>query len=202
MYNLWSSWLCISFLFAVCDLQTFSPAPCSQARSVYASVTVTDKVSRPCKTAGKIACMKAIFVAQRSKMAGWHCSVQLHWGLTYPRPCTDTHSCPQRSPGDLWGRIPTVITASSIYNVRPPPERQKSDKFWGRPVWAVCQPAPGRARRVSRLDADGSEVRQDSYHWVSGKGRLASPQLRFGRWVSGSFVPPLISEILFKILCS
>jgi len=107
-------------------------------------------------------------------------------------PSTNTHSCPQRPPACLWQRIPSDVTASSIYNVRPPHERQRSDQFWGRQCGAFREPTPGGARQLPWLDAGGSEVRQASYQAkcnctvVVGEGRLASPQ--FCLWACGKWV--------------
>lgn len=111
----------------------------------------------------------------------------------YPPPCTNTHSCPQRPPACLWGRIPSDVTASSLYNIRAPSERQRSNRFWGRQFGTVCEPTPGRARQLPWLDAGGSEVRQASYNAkfnctvVVGKGRLGSA---CGKWVTASPVLP------------
>jgi len=106
-------------------------------------------------------------------------------------PSTNTHSCPQWPPACLWQRIPSDVTASSIYNVRPPRERQRSDQFWGRQCGAFREPTPGGARQLPWLDAGGSEVRQASYQAkcnctvVVGEGRLASVLL-VGLWQVGN----------------
>jgi hypothetical protein len=119
-----------------------------------------------------------------------------------PQCCTNTHSCPQWSQWGPWGRIPTVITASAVNNIRPPPERQRSNKFWHRQMWVFCERAPGRARPLPWLDATGSEVRQASYHSkfnctvVLGTARPPPPSSASSllwSWVNGKLIPPITS---------